>query len=130
MVERWITVVLFACAGLAVATTVGIVFSVLFESILFFQKVPIFDFLFGTQWSPQMALRADQGSSGGAFGIVPLVTGTLLITIIALGVAGPVGLFAAIYMAEYATPGFAPSPSRSSKFLPVFRPSCWASSPR
>jgi phosphate transport system permease protein len=106
MVERWITVVLFACAGLAVATTIGIVFSVLFESILFFEKVPIADFLFGTQWSPQTALRADQGASGGAFGIVPLVTGTLLITIIALAVAGPVGLFAAIYMAEYATPRF------------------------
>ena len=106
MVERWITVILFSCAGLAVATTVGIVFSVLFESILFFQKVPITDFLFGTQWSPQTALRADQGASGGAFGIVPLVTGTLLITIIALLVAGPVGLFAAIYMAEYATPRF------------------------
>jgi phosphate transport system permease protein len=106
MVERWVTVVLFSCAGLAVATTIGIVFSVLFESILFFQKVPITEFLFGTQWSPQMALRADQGSSGGAFGIVPLVTGTLLITIIALLVAGPIGLFAAIYMAEYATPRF------------------------
>jgi len=105
-VERIVTVVLFACAALAVVTTVGIVFSVLFESILFFQKVSWIDFLFGFHWSPQMALRPDQVGSSGAFGIIPLVVGTLLITVIAMMVAGPVGLFAAIYMAEYASPRF------------------------
>ena len=87
-------------------TTIGIVFSVLFETVRFFERVSPLDFLFGTQWSPQTAIRADQVGSSGAFGIVPLVTGTLLITTIAMLVAGPIGLFAAIYMAEYATPRF------------------------
>ncbi len=105
-VERFIRIVLFASATVAVLTTLGIVMSVLFETLHFFQKVSPVDFLFGTQWSPQTAIRADQVGSSGAFGIVPLVTGTLLITFIAMLIAGPVGLFAAIYMAEYATPRF------------------------
>jgi phosphate transport system permease protein len=105
-VERFVKVLLLACACVAVLTTVGIVFSVLFESIQFFQRISPFDFLFGLQWSPQTAMRADQAGSSGAFGIVPLVTGTLLITVIAMLIAGPIGLFAAIYMAEYATPRF------------------------
>ncbi len=87
-------------------TTIGIVFSVLFETLRFFSKVSPIDFLFGLQWSPQTAIRADQVGSSGAFGIVPLVVGTLLITSIAMLVAGPIGLFAAIYMAEYASPRF------------------------
>jgi phosphate transport system permease protein len=98
--------VLLACASVAVLTTIGIVFSVLFETVRFFERVSPADFLFGIHWSPQAAMRADQGGSSGAFGIVPLVTGTLLITVIAMLIAGPVGLFAAIYMAEYATPRF------------------------
>jgi phosphate transport system permease protein len=102
--EVFVAIALFACSGIAVLTTVGIVFSVLFETIRFFTKVSPFDFLFGLQWSPQTAIRADQVGSSGAFGIVPLVAGTLLITLIAIAVAGPLGLFAAIYMAEYATP--------------------------
>ncbi len=97
---------LLAAACVAVLTTIGIVFSVLFETIQFFRKVSPIDFLFGTQWSPQTAIRDDQVGSSGAFGIVPLVTGTLLITFIAMLIAGPIGLFAAIYMAEYATPRF------------------------
>ncbi|MGE3146074.1 MAG: phosphate ABC transporter permease subunit PstC [Pseudorhodoplanes sp.] len=105
-VERVVKVVLFAAACVAVLTTIGIVFSVLFETMRFFQKVSPFDFLFGLQWSPQTAIRADQAGSSGAFGIVPLVVGTLLITLIAMLIAGPIGLFAAIYMAEYATPRF------------------------
>jgi phosphate transport system permease protein len=105
-VERFVKVVLFAAASVAVLTTIGIVSSVLFETVLFFEKVSPIDFLFGLQWSPQTAIRADQAGSSGAFGIVPLVTGTLLITVIALLIAGPVGLFAAIYMAEYASPRF------------------------
>jgi phosphate transport system permease protein len=105
-VERVVKVVLLACASVAVLTTIGIVFSVLFETVRFFERVSPADFLFGTHWSPQAAMRADQGGSSGAFGIVPLVTGTLLITVIAMLIAGPVGLFAAIYMAEYATPRF------------------------
>jgi phosphate transport system permease protein len=105
-VERIVKGALFACASVAVLTTIGIVFSVLFETLRFFQQVSPLDFLFGTHWSPQTAIRADQVGSSGAFGIVPLVVGTLLITTIAMLVAGPIGLFAAIYMAEYATPRF------------------------
>jgi phosphate transport system permease protein len=104
LVERVVTIVLFASATVAVLTTIGIVLSVLFETIRFFERVSPLDFLFGMQWSPQTAIRADQVGSSGAFGIVPLVTGTLLITTIAMLIAGPIGLFAAIYMAEYATP--------------------------
>jgi phosphate transport system permease protein len=76
--------------------------SVLFESIRFFGQVSPVDFLFGTQWSPQTALRADQVASEGAFGAIPLFMGTLLISAIALLVAVPVGLMSAIYLAEYA----------------------------
>jgi phosphate transport system permease protein len=105
-VENVVKYVLLAAACVAVLTTIGIVFSVLFETMRFFQKVSPLDFIFGTQWSPQTAIRADQVGSSGAFGIVPLVAGTLLITLIAMLIAGPIGLFAAIYMAEYATPRF------------------------
>jgi phosphate transport system permease protein len=106
VVERWVTIALWLAAAISVATTAGIVFSVLFESIRFFQKVPITEFLFGLQWSPQTALRADQVGASGSFGAVPLFAGTLLITAIALLVAGPIGMFSAIYLSQYATPGF------------------------
>ncbi|MGE3874248.1 MAG: phosphate ABC transporter permease subunit PstC [Parvibaculaceae bacterium] len=102
--EHFVKYVLFACAAVAVLTTIGIVFSVVFEALHFFSKVSPIDFLFGLQWSPQTAMRADQVGSSGAFGIVPLIVGTLLITLIAMLVAGPLGLFSAVYMAEYATP--------------------------
>ena len=101
--ERFTSIVLLGCSAVAVLTTIGIVFSVLFETLRFFTKISVFDFLFGLHWSPQTAIRADQVGSSGAFGIVPLVAGTLLITIIAMLVAGPIGLFSAIYMAEYAS---------------------------
>ncbi|MCA0400070.1 MAG: phosphate ABC transporter permease subunit PstC [Proteobacteria bacterium] len=104
--EAIVRLALLVCAGIAVLTTIGIVFSVLFETIRFFQKVSPTEFLFGTQWSPQTAIRADQGGSSGAFGILPLVAGTALISTIAIFIAGPIGLFAAIYMAEYASPRF------------------------
>ena len=106
VVERWCTLALWLAAGISVATTAGIVFSVLFESIRFFGKVPITEFLFGLQWSPQTALRADQVGSSGAFGAVPLFAGTLLITFIAMLVAGPIGMFSAIYLSQYASPAF------------------------
>jgi phosphate transport system permease protein len=60
------------------------VLSVLFEAIRFFQKVPITEFLFGLKWSPQAAIRTDQVGGSGAFGAVPLFTGTLLISGIAV----------------------------------------------
>jgi phosphate transport system permease protein len=98
-VLRWL---LIGCSTIAIFTTVGIVLSVLFESIRFFRAVPITEFLFGLEWSPQIALRADQVGGSGAFGAVPLFTGTLLIAGIAMVVAAPIGLMTAIYLAEYA----------------------------
>lgn len=103
-VEEVVKYVMIACASIAILTTLGIVLSVLFESIRFFNAVPITDFLFGTQWSPQIAIRADQVGGSGAFGAIPLFAGTMLISFIALLVAVPLGLMSAIYLSEYATP--------------------------
>ncbi len=109
-VERFVMVVLGACALVAVLTTIGIVFSVMFETYRFFfdpalkGRPTIPEFLFGTEWNPQAAMRADQGEIKTAFGFIPLLTGTLLITFIAILVAGPLGVFSAIYLAEYASP--------------------------
>ena len=77
--------------------------SVLFESILFFQQVNFFEFITGSKWSPQTAIRVDQVGSSGSFGAIPLFTGTLLISVIALIVAVPLGLMSAIYLSEYAS---------------------------
>jgi len=103
-VEMIVSGLLIASSLIAILTTVGIVLSVLFESFRFFQKVPVTDFLFGLEWSPQVALRADQVGASGAFGAIPLFAGTLLISFIALLVAVPVGLMSAIYLADYAGP--------------------------
>jgi phosphate transport system permease protein len=80
----------------AVLTTIGIVFSVLFETMIFFRSVSPIEFLFGSHWSPT--------GTPASFGLIPLLVGTLLITVIAIAVAGPLGLLSAIYMAEYASP--------------------------
>jgi len=101
-VERIVRVFLIVSSTIAILTTIGIVMSLLFESIRFFNKVPPLEFLFGLEWSPQTALRADQVGSSGRFGAVPLFVGTMLISLIAMCVAAPVGLLSAIYMAEYA----------------------------
>ncbi len=105
-VEGMVTLFLIASSTIAIFTTIGIVLSLLFESIRFFAKIPITDFLFGLNWSPQTAMRSDQVGSSGAFGAVPLFTGTLLISVIAMIVAVPIGLMSAIYMSEYAHPKF------------------------
>ena len=105
-VEAWIVGLLFTCSAVAVLTTIGIIASLVFDSIRFFASVPVTEFLFGTQWSPQTAIRADQVGSSGAFGALPLFAGTFLIMLIAMAVAAPVGLFAAIYLSEYAGPVF------------------------
>ena len=102
-VEKMMRAFLFVCSGIAVLTTVGIVLSVLFESIRFFQVVPVTDFLFGMNWSPQTAIRSDQVGSSGSFGAVPLFAGTFLISAIAMSIAVPFGLMSAIYIAEYAS---------------------------
>lgn len=103
-VEGIIVGLLALSSSIAIFTTIGIVLSVLFESMRFFQSVPFFDFIFGLEWSPQIAIRADQVGSSGAFGAVPLFAGTMLISFIAMVVAVPIGLMSAIYLAEYAGP--------------------------
>ncbi len=105
-VEFAIKIFLVISSTIAIFTTLGIVLSVLFEAIRFFQAVSITEFLFSTEWSPQMAIRADQVGSSGAFGSIPLFTGTLLITVIAMCIAVPIGLMSALYLTEYASPKF------------------------
>jgi len=105
-VERIVRYLLILCSLVAILTTIGIILSVLFESLRFFQSVPLTDFMFGTKWSPQMAIRADQVGSSGAFGAIPLFAGTMLISGIALIIAVPVGLMSAIYLSEYASRRF------------------------
>ncbi|WP_111497011.1 phosphate ABC transporter permease subunit PstC [Marinobacter bohaiensis] len=102
-VESILRKIFFCCAGLAILTTVGIIFSVIIETIHFFQRISFVEFFFGTTWSPQTAIRADQVAAEGAFGMIPLFVGTLLISLIAMVVAVPVGLMSAIYLSEYAT---------------------------
>jgi phosphate transport system permease protein len=96
---------LVACSAIAILTTIGIVMSVVFETGRFFNEVSPAAFFTGTLWAPTGAPPS--------FGFIPLLTGTLLITLIAMCVAGPLGLLAAIYMAEYA------SPTVRSVFKPV-----------
>lgn len=108
-VERIILGILIFSACIAVLTTIGIVFSLLFESLRFFKSVPVFDFLTGTHWSPQAAYESairgpgDEQDLGRVFGFLPLLVGTLLITLIAISVAGPIGLMSAIYLSDYAS---------------------------
>ncbi len=104
IVESLVMIFLFGCSVIAILTTAGIVLSVLFESIRFFKAVPVSEFLFGLEWSPQTAMREDQAGSSGAFGAVPVFAGTILIATIAMVVAIPIGLLAAIYLSEYARP--------------------------
>jgi phosphate transport system permease protein len=104
LVERVLMGVLILASLLAILTTIGIVASLLLESIRFFDKIPFWELLFGTKWSPQTALRADQVGQSGSFGAIPIFAGTALITLIAMTVAVPVGLFSAIYLSEYAKP--------------------------
>jgi phosphate transport system permease protein len=101
--EPLIYAAMLACAALAVLVTIGIVASVFTEAMHFFARVPVLDFLLGTHWSPQTALRADQAGASGSFGVLPLLSGTLMITAIALLLAVPVGLMSAIYLSQYAS---------------------------
>jgi phosphate transport system permease protein len=101
--ERLIMILLIAASTVAVLTTIGIVLSLVVETVRFLQIVPFTDFVFGLHWSPQTAIRTDQVGASGGFGAVPLLVGTFLISAVALSVSGPVGLFAAIYLAEYAS---------------------------
>jgi phosphate transport system permease protein len=102
-VERWVMIVLFAASLIAILTTLGILLSLMFESLRFFRLYPLHSFVFGLEWSPQTAIRADQAGSSGAFGSIPLMWGTFFIgAIIAMIVAVPLGLMSAIYLTQYA----------------------------
>ena len=105
-VEKVMTGSMIACSILAIFTTLGIIVSLTSESWSFFTMVSPLEFFFGLAWEPQIAMRADQALGGGAFGAVPVFAGTLLVAVIAMAVATPIGLFSAIYLAEYATPRF------------------------
>ncbi len=111
-VEKIFTVILFLSSLAAILTTVGIIFSLLFETLKFFQAINFFDFMFGLSWSPQKAFVRDAGAAltaaetqdlKDAFGAVPLFAGTAFIAFIAMCIAVPIGLFSGIYLAEYAS---------------------------
>lgn len=106
IVEKIVRILLFTCSIIAIFTTIGIVLSVLFEALRFFKVVGLFEFLFGLKWSPQTAIRPDQVAASGAFGVIPVFAGTIMITVIAMLVAFPVGLMSAIYLSEYASKKF------------------------
>jgi phosphate transport system permease protein len=99
-VESGVKALLIGAASIAILTTVGIVLSLVFNTIEFFRLYPAMEFFFGTQWAPSFSGRG--GSS--ELGILALLWGTFYISIVALAVAVPIGLFAAVYLSEYATP--------------------------
>jgi phosphate transport system permease protein len=94
--EKAIKALLALCAGVSVVTTIAILISLVGPALSFFREVPLFDFLFGTTWSPII--------QPASFGVLPIVLGTLTVTLWGLIVAIPVGLGAAIYLSEYAAP--------------------------
>jgi len=102
-VEQMVRLGLAAAAVAAILVTIGIVFSLLFQTLQFFQYVSLVDFLFGTVWDPRFAAAGD-AQSPGQFGLLPLLAGTAYIALVAMLFAVPIGLYAAIYMAEYASP--------------------------
>ncbi len=101
-IEVVVRLLLLVCSGVAILTTVGIVLSMLSEAIRFFSIVPAHEFFFGTVWNPTFSSTGS--ANHGDFGILPLLTGTLMIAAIAMLVAVPIGLMTAIYMSEYAGP--------------------------
>ncbi|HUF55707.1 MAG TPA: phosphate ABC transporter permease subunit PstC [Thermohalobaculum sp.] len=102
-VERVMSALMIFCSLVAIATTLGIVLSLIYESIRFFERVPITEFLFGLNWEPQIPIREGQVAGSGAFGWIPVFVGTLVITTVALTVAVPVGILSAIYLFEFAS---------------------------
>jgi phosphate transport system permease protein len=102
-VESMFTTLMKFSSVIAIFVTIGIVLSLLFETLRFFATVNVFDFLFGLHWSPQTAIRVDQVGSSGSFGAIPVFLGTILISIIAMLVAVPIGMYSAIYLSQYAS---------------------------
>ena len=96
IIEKVMPILLFCTAAVSALTTVGILFTLIFETIMFFERVSFVEFVTGQKWLPFI-------EKAGNFGILPLVTGTLLITVIAMIVAIPIGLAAAIFLSEYAS---------------------------
>ena len=105
-VEKILDGMMAFCSIIAIFITAGIVASLMFESFRFFTMVPLNEFLFGLNWEPQIPMRADQIAGAGAFGVIPVFLGTLVITAIALIVAVPIGFFSAIYLNEFASRRF------------------------
>ncbi len=105
-VERSVTYFMLFSSIIAIVTTLGIISSLVFEAAHFFSKVPITEFLFGLKWEPQIALRSDQVAGLGAFGVIPVIFGTIVISLLAMAVAVPIGIFSAIYLTEYSHPKF------------------------
>jgi phosphate transport system permease protein len=105
-VERSVTWFMMFSSLVAVLTTAGIVFSLVYEALQFFARVPVTEFLFGLRWEPQIAMRADQVAGQGAFGMIPVLFGTVVISLLAMAVAVPIGILSAIYLAEYANSRF------------------------
>ncbi|MEI4233675.1 phosphate ABC transporter permease subunit PstC [Roseovarius sp. D22-M7] len=93
---------MLACATTAIFVTIGIVASLLFETIRFFNMVPFWEFVLGTNWEPQIPIREGQIAAEGAFGMLPVFLGTLVIATVAMFIATPVGLLSAIYLHEFA----------------------------
>jgi phosphate transport system permease protein len=100
VVEQSVRALLVAAASIAILTTLGIVLALVFNTIEFFRLYPAKDFFFGLSWAPSFSGRG--GSSD--LGVIPLLWGTFYISIVALAVAVPIGLFSAIYLSEYASP--------------------------
>lgn len=105
LVERAMRYGLILCSGIAVLTTFGIIMSMLFETIHFFSFINPIDFFLGTVWDPRFA-AADNPGASGQFGLLPLLWGTIFISLIAMLVAVPIGLLSAIYLSEYASRRF------------------------
>ena len=102
-IEKYIKYLLIFCSSIAVLTTIGIIFSLIYESFRFFSQVSLFEFLFSTEWYPFIPIREGQAAAEGSFGAVPIFAGTFLVMIVAMCVAAPIGLLTAIYLSEYAS---------------------------
>ena len=99
--ERLIHGLMVFCSALAVLTTIGIVAALSFETVKFLDKVPLTEFLLGLNWEPQIPIREDQVAASGAFGWIPVLIGTFVVMVVALTIAVPTGLLAAIYLNEF-----------------------------
>jgi phosphate transport system permease protein len=100
VVEKGVRALLIAAASIAILTTIGIVLSLVFNTVEFFRLYNAWDFFFGVEWAPSFSGRGGASS----LGVLPLLWGTFYISIVALAVAIPIGLFSAIYLSEYASP--------------------------